>query len=49
MAAFEVTPEARVRQCLDRRSDILPTAFANDDKGIDSGSWNVEHESRAGE
>ena len=38
-----------VRQSLDRRRDLLLTAFADDDKGMDAGCWAVEHGNSIGE
>ena len=35
-----------VRQGLDRRGDILLTAFANDDIRMNAGCWAVEHENQ---
>jgi hypothetical protein len=34
---------------MDWRGEILPTAFADDDKGVDIGCWAMEHKNSIGE
>ena len=41
--------DPRIRQSLDRCGDILPTAFANDNKGMNAGCWAMEHAYSIGE